>query len=267
MKVQKSRIYIIFAVALIISIVAQSSSVNLLSMLVGREITRSTTVKVNESQTMNPPELNDSMPLTNFNYTFVYSWYWNIGATLNIYVSGGCCSKVLFDVKKTTSGWILVPYNLQPYQCWFEYESCPVEGEVNLGKINQGNYTLLLMQKTRSDIYIVHKTLWKFWVEGIPPAPIRDKDEFHKHIDGYAARDVTPSKHIAVANKIREIGGTLQYEVNITNVTGERWWLYFYYRGDIEGLIELVEENPGVAIIANNGRNVWMYEGIPQYAR
>lgn len=153
-------------------------------------------------------------------------------------------------------GWIVVPYEIYRPEVALPAFG-PARTEIELGMIENGNYILKIVMSNTIDIFEVHKTENKFWIEEIrvKQGAVIQKSEFEKRLDGFRVDFIgypnidNETKNL-VFNRIEEMGGM----IIDTKSYFDGWSVdvYFYYAGDLTELSQIIIE------VAKNHPEYWI---------
>jgi len=202
-----------------------------------------------------------------FYYKIDYRWNLGSGGTILLYTAHGyhCCNfVVLVDVITVDGyGWIVVPYEIyRPKICLPAFG--PAKAKIELGMIENGEYILKVVMSDTIDLFKVHKTQNKFWVEEVRVkyGMVVQKSEFEKRLDGFKITfigfpeiDNETKEFIRVS--INEIGGKIVETKSYFEGLSVEW--FFYYEGalsHLRGIIrKIVEKHPEymIGIYSNTG--------------
>lgn len=164
--------------------------------------------------------------------------------------------QILVDVISVSKGWVVIPYEIDGSNAILQAFG-PAGAEIKLGVTENGNYIFKVVMSDAIDIFEIHKTDNKFWLEEVrvTRGSVVQKDEFDKRLDGFKVEFVgfpnidNETKDFVLEN-IQEIGG----EIIDTESYYEGWTIsmYFYYGGDVSNLRQVIIE------LAKNNRWYWI---------
>jgi hypothetical protein len=194
-----------------------------------------------------------------FPYRLNYRWNLESGGSIQMYTTYNYPTmpyQILVDVISVSKGWVVIPYEIDGSNAILQAFG-PAGAEIKLGVTENGNYIFKVVMSDAIDIFEIHKTDNKFWLEEVrvTRGSVVQKDEFDKRLDGFKVEFVgfpnidNETKDFVLEN-IQEIGG----EIIDTESYYEGWTIsmYFYYGGDVSNLRQVIIE------LAKNNRWYWI---------
>jgi len=187
-------------------------------------------------------------------YKLDYKWDLESGGSIQMYTTYAYPTmpyRILIDVISISQGWVIIPYEIDGSNAICQAFG-PARAEIELGMIENGNYIFKVVMSDIIDIFDIHKTNNKFWLEEVrvTKGTVVQKSEFDKRLDGFKVEfigfpNIDNKTKDFVLESIQEVGG----EIIDTESYYEGWtvYVYFYYGGDLSNLrqiiIELAKDN------------------------
>lgn len=181
-----------------------------------------------------------------FPYKLDYRWNLQSGGSIRMYTTyefpRSC--QILVDVIPISSGWIILPYGIEVGHALI---IGPAMAQIELGTIDNGNYIFKVMMSDTIDVFEVHKTDNKFWLEEVRATrgAVVQKSEFEKRLDGFKVEfigypNIDNETKQFVLESIQEKGGA----IIDTKSYFEGWSVdvYFYYGSDLSYLRQIITE-------------------------
>jgi len=194
-----------------------------------------------------------------FPYRLNYRWNLESGGAIQMYTTYAYPTmpyRILIDVVSISQGWVIIPYEIDGSNAILQAFG-PASAEIELGMIENGNYIFKVVMSDAIDIFEIHKTNNKFWLEEVrvTKGTVIQKSEFDKRLDGFKVEfigfpNIDNKTKDFVLESIQEVGG----EIIHTESYYEGWTVcvYFYYGGDLSNLRQIIIE------LAKDNRWYWI---------
>lgn len=199
----------------------------------------------------------DHYPIS-FQYKLNYKWNLEGGGSIQMYTTYNYPTmpyQILVDVISMSQGWVIIPYEIDGSNAILQAFG-PARAEIELGMIENGHYIFKVVMSDALDIFEIHKTDNKFWLDEVKvtKGAVVQKNGFAKRLDGFKVEfigfpNIDNETKDFVLESIREIGG----EIIDTESYYEGWTVhvYFCYCGDLSNLRQIIIE------LAKN--NLWYW--------
>jgi len=124
-----------------------------------------------------------------FSYRLDHGWNFQSGGSIYMYTTQIYRTtpyRILIDVIPTIKGWIVIPYKIDGSNAILQSLG-PARAEINLGMIGNGDYAFKVVMSNAIDLFQIHRTDNKFWVEETRTSmgSVVQKIEFEKRLDGF----------------------------------------------------------------------------------
>lgn len=123
--------------------------------------------------------------------------------------------RILIDVISISQGWVIIPYEIDGSNAIAQAFG-PARAEIELGMIENGNYIFKVVMSDAIDIFEIHKTNNKFWLEEVrvTKGTVIQKSEFDKRLDGFKVEfigfpNIDNKTKDFVLESIQEVGGEI----------------------------------------------------------
>jgi len=222
-----------------------------------------------------------------FKYGVDYGWHYkDVGpygeggyvALFTLEPHGG--GSILLNVTKVLDGWVVVPYSIE--EGIVLDPLIRASGFVKLGFMDNGHYRLYVVMRDFTDVFIIHKTEKRFYVEAtsiVRNGYVVEKDEFEKRLDGFTVGygwAESNEMRVYVVDLVERAGGEI-IDTNIPKYPNPIS-IRFYYDGDFDKLsniiLDLAKQHPNssIDIRGNDGHFASIHEYVniilvlPEYA-
>lgn len=124
-----------------------------------------------------------------FSYILNYGWNFQEGGSIEMYTTHNYPTMpylILVDIIPTVQGWVVIPYKIDGSNAFLEAFG-PARAEIKLGIIGNGDHVFKVVMSNTIDLFQIHKTYNKFWVEETRTSmgSVVQKSEFEKRLDGF----------------------------------------------------------------------------------
>jgi hypothetical protein len=224
------------------------------------------------------PHLHDPI---SFGYTLHYGWNYATGASVTISTLeefGHLGVQILFDVRRIglfrTLEWVITPYQIHDTPGAHCLMIGPASGTLELGMLSKGVYTLKIAMSDGTDVFIVHRTDDKFWIDEcrVTIGSLEQKNSFERSLDSYTLNyigfpNIDNNTKNYVDSRLKEIGAVFDGSNYFDGWSVE---FYFKYPGDTAKLSKIIldlakkQQNIMVEIRSNTGWQTltWIYDFV-----